>query len=261
VLAYSRKGVTVVRAELTAAAVAAGFALGLQARVLAFRLTVPAGTPARTGCGSCGRALVAAGWLAPRPLRLDGRCPGCRARIGPPYGLVELTMAAVFGLLAWRYGADPRLPALLVCAAIAIALGFVDVAVHRLPDRLVLPAYPLVGALVVVASLLLGDGPSLLRALLGLLGYAGVLLLVALPPGGVGFGDVKLAGLLGGVLAWIDWYALLRGALLAVLLAGVCALVLLAARRVRRRSYLPLGPFIVAGGLLALLGSAAPASL
>jgi leader peptidase (prepilin peptidase)/N-methyltransferase len=241
---------------LTALALVVGFAVGVQARGYAFRLTVPAGTGPRTGCDSCGRVLVPSRWLVPAWLRPDGRCPACRTRVGPPYGLVELTIAAAFGLLAWRYGPDPRLPALLVCAAIAIALGFVDVAVHRLPDRLVLPAYPVVGALVVAASLWLGDRPSLLRAVLGLLGYAGVLLLAALPPGGVGFGDVKLAGLLGAVLAWIDWSALVRGVVLALLLAGGCALVLLVARRVRRRSYLPLGPFLVAGGLLSLLGNA-----
>jgi Type II secretory pathway, prepilin signal peptidase PulO and related peptidases len=141
-----------------------------------------------------------------------------------------------------------------------VALAVVDIAVHRLPDQITLASYPLIGGLIAASSLLLRDGEAALRALLGLLGYGGLLLLLALPPGGIGLGDVKLAGLLGGLLAWIEWSALARGALIAVLLAGGFALVLLASRRAGRHSHMPLGPFMVAGALLALLGAGTPAT-
>ncbi len=243
-------------ALIGAAAAVLGFVVGLQLRVLAFRLAVPSGSPDRTHCPSCVQPLIARRMVVPGWLRPDGRCPRCATRIGPPYALVELLTAVVFGLLAWRFGADPRLPALLVGAAAGVALAVIDIAVHRLPDRLTLWSLPVVGALIVTASLVAGDGGSLVRAVLGLVVYAGLFAVLALLPPGLGFGDVKLAGLLGLVLAWIGWYTLVRGAFLAMVLAGVFALVLLFTRRAGRGSLIPLGPFMVAGALVALLASA-----
>jgi leader peptidase (prepilin peptidase)/N-methyltransferase len=66
-------------------------------------------------------------------------------------------------------------------------------------------------------------------------------------PGGMGFGDVKLAGLLGGALAWLGWGSLLVGAFGAFLLGGVYAVALVVAGRAGRGSGIPFGPWMLLG--------------
>ena len=83
---------------------------------------------------------------------------------------------------------------------------------------------------------------------------AGAYLLLALLPGSrLGFGDVKLAAVLGLPLGWLGWPAVLTGLLLPHLLIGPVALVLLLTRRAGRRTALPLGPAMLAGALAAFL--------
>ena len=72
-------------------------------------------------------------------------------------------------------------------------------------------------------------------------------------PGGMGFGDVKLAGVLGLHMAWLSWDVLLGGALAGFLLVALVALVLLAAGRVTLSSELPFGPFMLLGALLGII--------
>lgn len=166
---------------------------------------------------------------------------------------VPLT-GALFALLAWRTGPEPVLAAYLYLAAIGVALVTIDLAVHRLPDRLTLPSYPVVAVLLVASSLIGDDWARLGRAAVGgLLLYGAYYLLAVAVPGGMGFGDVKLAGVLGAVLAWAGWAPLLVGAVLGFLYGGLVSLGLLAARRVSRTSRVPFGPFMVAGTLTAVV--------
>ena len=170
--------------------------------------------------------------------------------------------AAVFALLAWRVGASPVLPAYLYLAAVGVALVVIDLAVHRLPDRLTFPSYALVAVLLAGASLLDGDQDALVRAVVGaVVLFGSYYLLAVVAPGGLGFGDVKLAGVLGAVLGFAGWAPLLMGALLGFLYGGVVSAGLLLARRPTRKTRVPFGPFMVAGALTALcLGEAAAAS-
>ncbi|MDX6241318.1 MAG: leader peptidase (prepilin peptidase) / N-methyltransferase, partial [Kribbellaceae bacterium] len=78
------------------------------------------------------------------------------------------------------------------------------------------------------------------------------LLLVLVYPAGMGWGDVKLAGLLGGVLAYLSWSALLIGAFGGFLLGAVFGVAVMAAGRGGRKTALPFGPFMIAGALLAI---------
>ena len=71
----------------------------------------------------------------------DGRCPACRARLGPPALTVEVTAAVVAGALAARIHPVLVLAAMCWLAACAIPLAYVDAAVRRLPDLLTVPAY------------------------------------------------------------------------------------------------------------------------
>ncbi|RJL31279.1 prepilin peptidase [Bailinhaonella thermotolerans] len=159
----------------------------------------------------------------------------------PPY--TETLTAAVLGLVAWRTGADP---AFLFLAVTGVALGVVDARTRRLPDALTLPAYPVLAALLA--------GPRFWPALLG--GAAALLLYGALwfaRPDSLGFGDVKLAGLLGMALGALGAQAWVAGALGGHLLAALYAAGLLATRRGTLKSDFPFGPFMLLGTLGAVL--------
>jgi leader peptidase (prepilin peptidase)/N-methyltransferase len=186
-------------------------------------------------------------------LLLRGRCRHCGERISVRYPLVELLTAALFALMAWHLGADWDLPAFLYLAAIAVALALIDIDVHRLPNAIVLPSYPVVAALLLVPAVADGRWDDYLRAVLGgLVLFAVYFLLAFIYPSGMGFGDVKLAGVLGGYLGWLGWGVLAVGGFLGFLLGGVLGALLMAVRRAGRKSKIPFGPFMLAGALIAV---------
>jgi leader peptidase (prepilin peptidase)/N-methyltransferase len=228
----------------TVAGALAGLLAGVALRGVVVRLSVPAGEPPRTTCSGCG---------APLPRISAIRCSACRARLGP-IPLLELASAAAVGALAGRFAGTPEVAAFCVLGALGVALAAIDLRVQRLPDRLTLPAYPTMLALLAVAALLGHNAWPLARAVLGGLALGGAFLLLALiRPGGIGGGDIKLAGLAGLALGWLGWRTELGGAALGFVLAGAAGLVLLAARRITLRGYLSYGPFLIGGTLLALL--------
>jgi leader peptidase (prepilin peptidase)/N-methyltransferase len=186
-------------------------------------------------------------------LVLRGRCRHCGERISLRYPVVELLTAVLFGLIAWHVGADWELPAFLYLAAIAVALALIDLDVHRLPNSIVLPSYVVVSALLVLPAAVDGRWDDYLRALLGGLVLFGVYFVLAfIYPAGMGFGDVKLAGVLGAYLGWLGWGVLAVGGFLGFLLGGVVGGALMAVRRAGRKSKIPFGPFMLAGALIAV---------
>ena len=155
--------------------------------------------------------------------------------------------------------ASPSTPAwgetvALVGTAVGLALLVTaDLAVHRLPDRLTLPTA--VWLVCCWLALCVAGAPwtSLGRALLaGAALGVGFLLLCLLTPGGIGLGDAKLAAVLGLLLGWFGWAQVLAAVLAAFLLGGLFATGLLLARRATRRTAVAFGPWLVAGGVLAL---------
>jgi leader peptidase (prepilin peptidase)/N-methyltransferase len=72
----------------------------------------------------------------------------------------------------------------------------------------------------------------------------------------MGFGDVKLAGLLGAVLAYLSWRVLVVGAFGGFVLGAVAGVVVLATGRGGRKTALPFGPFMIAGALIAIFAGA-----
>jgi leader peptidase (prepilin peptidase)/N-methyltransferase len=198
-------------------------------------------------------------------LLLGGRCASCRAPISVRYPLVELATGALFAAVAARVavlGQLPALPGYLYFAAIGVALTVIDIDVKRLPNAIVLPAYPVLAALLTTAALTQGHPGALLRAGIGAAALFALYLVLALAhPGGMGFGDVKLAGLVGGVLAFLSYQALFVGAFAAFAAGSVAGLLTVASRRGTRKSSLPFGPFMVAGALFALFAGAHVADL
>jgi leader peptidase (prepilin peptidase)/N-methyltransferase len=224
----------------------AGLLAGVTLRGVVIRLSVPAGEGPRTTCPRC---------AAPLPKGPAFRCSGCRARLGP-MPLLELACGAVVAALAGRFAGTPEVAAFCVLGALGIALAAIDLQVQRLPDSLTLPAYPALLALLGVAALLGHEAWPLARAVLGGIALGGAYLLLALiRPGGIGGGDIKLAGLAGLALGWLGWNAVLGGAALGFVLAAVAGLALLAARRITLRSHISFGPFLIAGVLLVMLAT------
>jgi leader peptidase (prepilin peptidase)/N-methyltransferase len=189
-------------------------------------------------------------------LLLRGRCRDCHEPISVRYPLVEAGTTALFGLTAWWAGATWSLPAYLYLAAIGVALALIDVNTKRLPNAIVLPSYPVGVALLALASWNPGgasDWSAFVRALFGCaVLFAGYFVVMFIHPAGMGFGDVKLAGVLGLYLGWIGWGAFAVGAFAAFLVGGVFSIALLAAGRASRKSTIPLGPWMIAGAAIGL---------
>jgi leader peptidase (prepilin peptidase)/N-methyltransferase len=197
-------------------------------------------------------------------LILRGRCRDCSAPISRRYPLVELATALFFAGVGWWVGSRFLaanasgslsvivvvliLVAFLYLAAVSVALALIDFDTHRLPNPIVLPAYIVGAVLLGAAALLAGDFERLFGAGIGLVAmWLAYFLMAVLYPGGMGFGDVKLAGALGLFLGWLGWGPLIVGSFSAFLLGGVFALVLLASRRVTRKGGIPFGPWMLVG--------------
>ncbi|WP_231567165.1 A24 family peptidase [Frigoribacterium sp. MEB024] len=251
---------------ITAVLVAGGFGLliGSFLNVVVYR--VPAGIsiarPA-SACPSCSTPIrrrdnvPVVSWLA-----LGGKCRDCRTSISARYPIVELATGLFFVLVAarlWPLVGVPTealplvarllsLVAFLWLAGVSVALAVIDLEHHRLPDAIVLPSYAVGGVLLAASSILVGDWAALVRAAIGLASLFAFYLIAALSyPGGMGFGDVKLAGVLGLYLAWLGWGDFAVGAFAAFLLGGLYAVVLLVTRRVERTGGIPFGPWMLAG--------------
>jgi len=146
------------------------------------------------------------------------------------------------------------LVALLYLMAISVALTLIDIATHTLPNAIVYPSGIVLAVLLVVASAADGDWSALGRAAIGALGSGALYLGLALAvPGGMGLGDVKLAVVLGLVLAYLGWGPLAVGAFGAFLVGGTVAIALLLAGRARWRGGLPFGPSMLVGAWLGIV--------
>lgn len=154
---------------------------------------------------------------------------------------VQLPLAVVLGMLAW-FAIGPHVAAIpaLYVAAVAPELSRIDLAEHRLPNRLVLPGL-VVGLLAAAGSWATTGSPPLVPLLAGA-AYGGMLFLLALTDG-MGMGDVKLAAVLG--LASPTVGIAVASPLLAFVVGGVVALVVLIVRG--RGTRIPFGPFLLLG--------------
>jgi leader peptidase (prepilin peptidase)/N-methyltransferase len=192
---------------------------------------------------------LAAWWLGRRRYR---RADDTIHRTLPAW-LLPVLAAVATAAAAPFYLNRPAVVVISYAAALVwgLVLAFIDLDVRRLPDRLTLPALPVAAVLLAACSAVTGDWRALARAAAcaGIAVFA-FLLAALLSPGadGLGLGDVKLAGTLGGLLGWIGWGNALYGLLTGFVLGGMAAGLLLLTRRVDRKSYLSFGPAMIVGG-------------
>ena len=147
--------------------------------------------------------------------------------------------------------------ALLWFAAVALRLAVIDVRTRRLPNAIVLPSYPVAGVLLAGAALAAGEPDRVGAMLLGAGAlWAGFFALRLLSPASMGFGDVKLAGLLGLYLGFLGAGYVLAGVAAAFVFGGLWGAGLILTRRGTASSTVAFGPFLLLGAAVAM---AAPA--
>jgi leader peptidase (prepilin peptidase)/N-methyltransferase len=166
--------------------------------------------------------------------------------------LTALVGALALGLLPVRFAGDP-LPLILFGAwFVTLIVGLAtDLDQRLLPDLLTLPVIP-VALIYAMSGLNPLVGSEIVPAVVAAVAIPAVLFIPSIPfgAGAFGLGDVKL---LAGVGLMVGGGRALSGVFFALLVAGVVLVVLLAARRIGRRTYVPFGPFFIIGAVWTVL--------
>ena len=249
-------------ALLIVGAVLLGLVLGSFANVPIHRW--PAGgtatKPRRSACPRCGEPIRArdnvpvVSWLL-----LRGQCRDCGAPISPRYLVVEIVTGALFGAVAWVWGLDPLLPALLVLTWSLVVATAIDLEHRIIPNRLTLRLPLVLLPLVVLAAALDGAWSDLIRGLIAAIALPGIMLglseLFRLLRGqaGIGMGDIKLAISLGLILGYLGGLELVVFAYATIISAVIIAIVLLLAGKAKLASRIPFGPYLAVGTMIVIL--------
>lgn len=187
-------------------------------------------------------------------LLLRGRCRTCGEPISARYPAVELVTAALFAVTAARLGAVAALPAFLVVVAGLVAISAVDLELYIVPNRILYPTLFLAAPLLLGAAAYDGDWTGARTAAIGgAIGFGLLLVINLVSPAGMGFGDVRLAGLIGMIVGWLSVGEVFVALFVAFLLAAVLGVLLIALGIKTRKDKVPFGPFLAGGAMLAIL--------
>jgi leader peptidase (prepilin peptidase)/N-methyltransferase len=183
-------------------------------------------------------------------------CPGCHKPVPHAWRPLDLALvtAVVFGAFAWRFGAQPALAAYAVFGAGLVAISAVDLEHMRIPNRIVYPTLFATAALLLVASAVDDRWGSLWRAAAaGAAGFGAFYLVHIVVPKGMGFGDVRLAGVVGFATGWLGLGHAFLAFAMAFLLGAFVGIGVMIATGGGRKTKVPFGPFLAAGAVLAVL--------
>jgi leader peptidase (prepilin peptidase) / N-methyltransferase len=216
---------------------------------------------------ACAVIGIPVGWfsgvlVARVPDRLPLRpLPGLRLDEGKYLGAL-ISVVALFAGVGWRFEDEPVLfiAGYLLLAAMLVTVSIIDVDCFRLPDRIVLPTLAASVVLVVVESLRAGHAQRIGYALAGMAIYFGLLMVFHLiSPRGMGFGDVKLAAVMGLYLGWLAaayltaFVLVVWALLIGAVLGSVVGVTMLVAQGRSRRTPIPFGPYLAVGALTVVL--------
>ncbi len=182
----------------------------------------------------------------PEPFPDIARLPG----LGWKSAVAAAVAGAIVGIaVGWTWALVLWVP----LVPVSVALAVVDWRTRLLPTFVIRPMYGVLVVLVLLGWAVTGDSDAVVRSALGWLVAGGLYgLLWLIYPRGLGFGDVRLAGVLGIALGWVGWGAVLVGVYAGFLLGGVLGGLLSVLRIVERKGF-PFGPFMLLGALVGLL--------
>jgi leader peptidase (prepilin peptidase)/N-methyltransferase len=186
-------------------------------------------------------------------LRLRGRCRYCQAAIPRRIFWVELATGLIFALLYWHYGLSAELGIMIFYTCLFIIIFVIDLEHGLILNKVIYPA------MVVALLLALLPQPWLTQmiisgianaALGGAIGFGIFLLIAIVSRGGMGWGDVKLAGLIGLATGFpLVFLSIIIGAILG----GIVAVAVVIAKKRTRRQTIPFGPFLALAAMVTLL--------
>jgi leader peptidase (prepilin peptidase)/N-methyltransferase len=182
---------------------------------------------------------------------LKGRCANCRHPISLRYPIIEAFTSLMSVIVAWHFGyALETIFALLLTWSL-IALSFIDIDHHLLPDSIILPLLWL-GLLLSLFGVFTDSHASIIGAVAGYLVLWSVYHLFKLATGkeGMGFGDFKLLALFG---AWLGWQYLPLIILLSSLVGAVIGISMMIIAKRDHNIPIPFGPYLAVAGWIALL--------
>jgi len=172
---------------------------------------------------------------------------------------VAIATALLFAATPLAIDVDWVLPAYLWFVAVTVTLTLTDLDTKLIPNRILFPG-TIVGLVLLLGGAIVEGGP-IVRPLAGGVIYFVLLLALALiARGGFGFGDVKLAFLLGLFTAYQSWETLIVAVFAAFLLGGLVSAILVVFRIRSRKDSIPFGPYLVAGAYLAIVWAGTIAS-
>lgn len=212
-----------------------------------FNLVVP-----RSRCPSCGHLIGALENIPLLSFILQrGRCRHCGTAISARYPIIEAFTALLTAVVVWHFGPTWESVGAMLLTWALIALAFIDLDHHLLPDDITLP-FLWLGLVLALFGLFTDLQSAVVGALIGYLALWSIYHLFRLITGkeGMGYGDFKLLAMLG---AWMGWQQLPMVILLSSLVGAVVGVSLILLRGHDRNIPIPFGPYLAAAGWLALL--------
>jgi leader peptidase (prepilin peptidase)/N-methyltransferase len=192
-------------------------------------------------------------------LRLRGRCRYCQASIPRRIFWVELATSLIFALLCWHYGLSVELGVMAFYACLFIIIFVIDLEQGLILNKVVYPGMVVALLLALLPQSWLTQTiwltqvikPGIASAALGGgIGFGIFLLIAIVSRGGMGWGDVKLAALIGLATGFpLVFVAIIMGAILG----GIVAVALMIAKKRTRRETIPFGPFLALAAMVTLL--------
>lgn len=208
----------------------------------------------RSHCPECGAKITALenvpvlSWLV-----LRGRCRHCGNPISVRYPLIELATGVLFALSAAKFEWSVETFVYAAFFWVLVVLTVIDLDHKLLPNRVVYPAFVAGWAGLVAAAIVDGTTDRLLDAAIGAGIFGGTFFLIALiAPRGMGFGDVKLAFVLGTFLGYVRIGLVPLGMFLAFLTGALTGVAVMLASGGGRKMQIPFGPFLALGTVLAI---------
>ena len=217
----------------------------------------------RSKCPNCGAMITA---IENIPLfsyiALRGRCRHCKARISPRYPLIEAGTALLFGLTAWKFGANAETAIYCAFFWVLVVLTIIDIEHHLLPTRVIYPSLAVGVVALTVTAIVRDQTDRLPEMLIGAAVFGGIFFVIfyLAPAGGFGFGDVRFALLLGSFVGYIDAPGLVLVAMFLSFLTGALigiTLKWLAERSSEsegplRKMKVPFGPYMALGSAISI---------